>query len=1210
MSKNLKRVAALVIALSICMSMFAMLSAHAYEATISGWPTKDLDSKYTWFADGVITEEEKEATRSAAADELAYQNDGLGFKIGTQNDGTTAWSMDDGSWSKMVAVQIENKYATLPANTQMSDITGNTGNPWSDASRVWGLVSCPFVGMAFSVKADFAANYPSSGNMPVLSNEFVVDGVAYQVYWDNYVTNTNGDFQTVALYPGGKSATAEVTGNKFRYAMAAYNQNNKQANLTVGYPTSRTLNTEDGGIFYQRFTGPSGNALMAVNAAAVGDGELTGAYVIPAEMMGYFEKLGADNNARFAVTGAPVADAANGKQAFENGTLSAAGFQSNTKEITAFSFADEPVSAVIDEESLTINAFVGESANLASLNPTVTHTGKSITPTGAQDFSNPVAYTVTAEDGSTKTYTVTAYKLKECDITSFVIDGVSAKIDYATKTITAVVGGDYNLKQATAEIKTVNAGATVTPASGETVDLSASWTNGVTFKSTMGSSSSTYTVQIRNKSKDTSITSFVIPDGQLKYQSKNGAVAATINGTLINLMMEYGNTTSQQTIAEVEVAEGATISPDPSVKRKQSGTKYVVTAEAGNTQTYTVSATMDTTDPTFAPVTDAELGLTVNFMTGKFNKNTTEKARLAILNEYNNQRAMGTDPGTPVGKIEGWDSLLNRQFFDEGYPASNNMNLGTDAHGSALIMIDVPNGKAYTLKGQMLSMWTWGATDEDGNEDWLFAKAGAPAVNEFQMDGKTYQQFAHSYAYYSNSSSAIIRHGIGSFSASKQVAALENSYWYSGEKHTLSDVTYSFRQAYERANVIGYNPGIADGGASSLLTYENGGGLQFTQIGETNSTFREQVTVDSKGQKKTEIVEGTFPNYVLYQVFTGSGELNDTDRSSANKTVIIKGTNELGVDNGGGIALFGDIKTMYESLPGEKVDMTIEGVAFKYNRTLGTPMNYLINDEGDIIMTFIKNTLTTEENDEGEMVPAFEEELGYYIAPGGDLSKIQWIEGDYVSGENKLSTVRVDNAEAEIRIINQGDVYDKDNPEDENARTFKENAIYINYPAGATVDVTKIQFTQLVPVESTATVIEPAVEANGQYAAVDCSIGGMLQVKAENESVRGYMVYVFQDGVSVMDELIAARWGYWTDDAPLEVTYPYYDESRGLWIYDKDPNAALKDSDGKPLWVKVWGYYIDDVVEESNWVTIAKVGEWNPYSLTDGWEVYKRTHFS
>ena len=65
-------------------------------------------------------------------------------------------------------------------------------------------------------------------------------------------------------------------------------------------------------------------------------------------------------------------------------------------------------------------------------------------------------------------------------------------------------------------------------------------------------------------------------------------------------------------------------------------------------------------------------------------------------------------------------------------------------------------------------------------------------------------------------------------------------------------------------------------------------------------------------------------------------------------------------DNGGGIALFGDIKTMYESLPGEKVDVTVDGITFKYNRTLGTPTNYLINDDGDIIMTFVKNTLTEE----------------------------------------------------------------------------------------------------------------------------------------------------------------------------------------------------------------------------------------------------------
>jgi hypothetical protein len=44
---------------------------------------------------------------------------------------------------------------------------------------------------------------------------------------------------------------------------------------------------------------------------------------------------------------------------------------------------------------------------VTGLTPTVSHTGSSYTPTGAQDFTGPVTYTVTAADGSTQDYTVT-----------------------------------------------------------------------------------------------------------------------------------------------------------------------------------------------------------------------------------------------------------------------------------------------------------------------------------------------------------------------------------------------------------------------------------------------------------------------------------------------------------------------------------------------------------------------------------------------------------------------------------------------------------------------------------------------------------------------------------------------------------------------------------------------------------------------------------
>jgi len=50
--------------------------------------------------------------------------------------------------------------------------------------------------------------------------------------------------------------------------------------------------------------------------------------------------------------------------------------------------------------------------NITSLTPTITHTGVSLSPASgvAQDFTDPVVYTVTASDGSTKDYTVTVTK--------------------------------------------------------------------------------------------------------------------------------------------------------------------------------------------------------------------------------------------------------------------------------------------------------------------------------------------------------------------------------------------------------------------------------------------------------------------------------------------------------------------------------------------------------------------------------------------------------------------------------------------------------------------------------------------------------------------------------------------------------------------------------------------------------------------------------
>ncbi|MCX6112733.1 MAG: hypothetical protein NTY22_05560 [Proteobacteria bacterium] len=77
----------------------------------------------------------------------------------------------------------------------------------------------------------------------------------------------------------------------------------------------------------------------------------------------------------------------------------------SVKDITVFTILD--INGTIGED--TIELTIPEEEELASLTPIITITGASINPASgiAQNFTNPVTYTVTAIDGTIKNYTVT-----------------------------------------------------------------------------------------------------------------------------------------------------------------------------------------------------------------------------------------------------------------------------------------------------------------------------------------------------------------------------------------------------------------------------------------------------------------------------------------------------------------------------------------------------------------------------------------------------------------------------------------------------------------------------------------------------------------------------------------------------------------------------------------------------------------------------------
>ena len=91
-------------------------------------------------------------------------------------------------------------------------------------------------------------------------------------------------------------------------------------------------------------------------------------------------------------------------------TFFSCGKESKDKQITAFSFTTPQAVGVINESAKTIAVSVPVGTDVTALVPTITVSEKAtVSPSSGvkQDFTDPVTYTVTAEDGSTVEYIVT-----------------------------------------------------------------------------------------------------------------------------------------------------------------------------------------------------------------------------------------------------------------------------------------------------------------------------------------------------------------------------------------------------------------------------------------------------------------------------------------------------------------------------------------------------------------------------------------------------------------------------------------------------------------------------------------------------------------------------------------------------------------------------------------------------------------------------------
>ena len=147
--------------------------------------------------------------------------------------------------------------------------------------------------------------------------------------------------------------------------------------------------------------------------------------------------------------------------------------------ILDFSIPEQTQPAEIDYEKMTITVNVPFGTDVTALTPEIEiSAGASVSPASgeAQDFSQPVKYTVTAEDGITRqeyqaAVVIEEEKSHEAEILEFTVPGQIGKAEIGENTVKAVMKAGTNLSSLAPVIK-VSEGAKISPASGSTQDFS------------------------------------------------------------------------------------------------------------------------------------------------------------------------------------------------------------------------------------------------------------------------------------------------------------------------------------------------------------------------------------------------------------------------------------------------------------------------------------------------------------------------------------------------------------------------------------------------------------------------------------------------------------------------------------------------------------------------------------------------------------------
>ncbi len=288
-------------------------------------------------------------------------------------------------------------------------------------------------------------------------------------------------------------------------------------------------------------------------------------------------------------------------------TVTAAVSSATAKAITAFSFAGYPgIAGAINEAAKTIAVTLPIGTDVTALVAKFTTTGTGVTVgstaqasgTTANDFSAPVAYVVSAGDGSTATYTasVTLAASSAKAITAFSIAGfpaVAGTINEAAKTIAVTMPNGTDLTALVATFATTGVSVKV----GTTVQTSTATPNNFT-------NPVTYTVSAADASTaDYAVTVSVAPSSAKAITAYSFAGYAGATGTIDEaaktIAVTVPNGTDVSALVATFTTTGATVKVGAAIQTSTATPNnftnpvtYTVSAADASTASYAVTVTV------------------------------------------------------------------------------------------------------------------------------------------------------------------------------------------------------------------------------------------------------------------------------------------------------------------------------------------------------------------------------------------------------------------------------------------------------------------------------------------------------------------------------------------------------------------------------------------------------------------------------------------